>query len=78
VQTKSLGFTRFAKNFMHLLRELWEACVARYGIMWGPHPDARLPDPVTRERLLHNSGFERVEVHTEPLEYYLTDGEARC
>jgi ubiquinone/menaquinone biosynthesis C-methylase UbiE len=72
-----IAFTSFAESFMHPLRELWEARVNRYGIPPEPHPEARLTAPVISERLLRDAGFNRIEVHTEPLGYYLPNGEAR-
>ncbi|MBC8074445.1 MAG: methyltransferase domain-containing protein [Chloroflexales bacterium] len=71
------GFSSFGPTVMQPLRELWAERMRQHGITVGWPPTQRLADPTVCRLLLHEAGFERVDVHSEQVGYHLPSAEER-
>jgi len=72
-----LGFTGFGAGFLEPLHTLWKERLAVHGVPLPPLPMSRLADPVVCRNLLLKAGFEKVELHSEQLGYWLGQAEDR-
>jgi ubiquinone/menaquinone biosynthesis C-methylase UbiE len=69
-----VAFSTSGDTLFQPMGTMFNARLERYGVLL-PSPQ-RLRDPAQCRTLLHDAGFEDIEVHTEQLGYYLRDVDA--